>query len=74
MAGPWFHGHLGVKSWLLCDLVTVGKGAGAISLSRFSPFRSESGQTVRWKNRAQEGKWKSLLPHTFSALPLLELS
>lgn len=32
-----------------------GKVADGISLSMFSPSRSESGQTVRWKNRAQEG-------------------
>lgn len=51
-----------------------GKVADSISLCMFSPSHSESGQTVRWKNRAQEGKWKSWLPYTLSALPLSGLS
>lgn len=54
-----------------------GKVADAISLCMFSPSRSESGQTVRWKNSPRGEMEKLAALHPFcppSAGAFLELS
>lgn len=61
------NGLCGVR--LRCSVIwSWGQGAAAISLCTFSPSLSESGQTARWKTRAQEGKGNVAASHPLPSL------